>query len=129
MKIVQKPLDALGAYFPQMVLAFTTGLWAFLIMMPFDAFLASPGYAPLSGYASEQIIGVVVTAVSFANLHSIITENWPVAQHTATLLMVFWGLVGITFLVSAPTAVSWVLLLGMAWLFGWSAVEAKQLKD
>ena len=126
--LYQKPLDALAKHFPKAVLAFTTFLWGFLITLPFDPFLASEGFSPLGEAGSVRVVGGAVAAIALLNLHSITMEWCRTAQYTATVLMVFWAFVGMLFLILSPNVVSWVLIMGLAWLFGWSAIDSKQIR-
>lgn len=103
------------------MLGFVSMTWGLVLLLPFKTFATSQGYAMLKGFATEPVTGLVVAAIGFVNLHSLIAERWWLHRKSAIALMMFWMLATIVFFVSAPASATWSLYAGLAILHAWSA--------
>lgn len=121
-KFIDKPLEAVTQRFPQFSIASTSFLWGIALMFPYSTYETSTGYELLGNFATEFVAGTVVAVLGALNLHALTIENWWLHRKTAIGLMLFWCLVTVVFFTSAPASASWVLLAGLAWMHGWSAV-------
>jgi hypothetical protein len=125
-RLYRQPIDVTADCFPQVSIAFMTSLWGLIVLLPMDSFQSSSGFSVLQALAPEWVVGKVFLLAGLINLHSLFLRCWHWVWLSSAILMVMWAMVGLMFITASVGASSWVLIIGLAWLFGWSAADAKQ---
>lgn len=104
--------------FPEVILGLITIAYGAMLSFPPDSFQYAEGYGIITGFMPAWIWGLLFLILGIVNLGAILTRHGDTVRFTAKLLFFLWFLSAFMFAWAAIFAPGWIMMFGVAVLFG-----------